>query len=111
MRNRPLTHLLAPCAALFLAAGCSSSPSGASASGSATGSAAPAPAHTTGRPAPPECRIYDELLAASHQRLADYASEEPHRAWARAKADAASNEEMQKMQSALPLTPGFTLPF
>ncbi len=30
---------------------------------------------------------------------------------ARAKADAASNEEMQKMQSALPLPPGFKLPF
>lgn len=29
----------------------------------------------------------------------------------RAKADAASNEEMQKMQSALPLPPGFKLPF
>jgi hypothetical protein len=30
---------------------------------------------------------------------------------ARGKADAASNEEMQKMQSALPLPPGFKLPF
>jgi hypothetical protein len=47
-----------------------------------------APADASARPAPPECRIYDELLEASHQRLADYASEEPHRAWARAKADA-----------------------
>ena len=30
---------------------------------------------------------------------------------ARGKADAASNEEMAKMQSALPLPPGFKLPF
>jgi DNA-binding YbaB/EbfC family protein len=30
---------------------------------------------------------------------------------ARGKADAASNAEMQKMQSALPLPPGFKLPF
>ena len=29
----------------------------------------------------------------------------------RSKADAASNAEMQKMQSALPLPPGFKLPF
>ncbi len=30
---------------------------------------------------------------------------------AREKADAASNEEMQKMQSSIPLPPGFKLPF
>jgi DNA-binding YbaB/EbfC family protein len=47
---------------------------------------------------PDDKEVLEDLLAAAFND-------------ARGKADAASNEEMQKMQSALPLPPGFKLPF
>ena len=47
---------------------------------------------------PADKQMLEDLLAAAFND-------------AREKADAASNEEMQKMQSALPLPPGFKLPF
>ena len=47
---------------------------------------------------PPEKTMLEDLITAA---LND----------ARAKADAAANEQMQKMSSALPLPPGFKLPF
>jgi len=48
--------------------------------------------------APSEKTMVEDLIAAA---IND----------ARAKADAAAAEEMQKMQSTLPLPPGFKLPF
>jgi DNA-binding protein YbaB len=48
--------------------------------------------------APSEKMMVEDLIAAA---IND----------ARAKADAAAAEEMQKMQSTLPLPPGFKLPF
>jgi DNA-binding YbaB/EbfC family protein len=48
--------------------------------------------------APSEKQMVEDLVAAAFND-------------ARAKADAASNEEMSKMTSGLPLPPGFKLPF